>query len=380
MNTKRRIGIDLSFVRPDHKNGGTETYVKNLMHGFETIGVCDDIVYFIHEDIYRDYKKEYPKSKFIIYKGKGNHKLRMIMFQTFMLPKLVKKYGVKLVYEPTYTSGLRLKCDYFVVSNPEDLQFKFYPEYFGKIRWWYINIMMWITFRKSDCVIAFTEYVEKTLHQFYHKLLKGKTKTLYLPIRFILDGAGSEKVDGIDYRYVLSVNALRKNKNLITLLKAFEKIADKVEEKLVFAGIKQDDADSLLQYVETHNLKDKVVFLDFITDIQLKWLFENASVFVTPSLYEGFGMSPVEAMGYGCPTISSMETSLKEVTEGRAIYYEPAKDYNVLADKIEKVLNNKILIDIQANKDAMRKKYEICTVSKDYYDFFRKIIEEKRTQ
>lgn len=374
MVEKNLIGIDLSFVRPDHKNGGTETYVKNLMHGFEELGVSGNIVYFIHKDIYEDYKKEFIKSKFIIYSGKGSHKIRMLLFQTFSIPKLVKNKKIKLVFEPTYTSGLRWKCNYPIVSNPEDLQFKFYPEYFNKIRWIYINLMTWLTFRKSDYVISISKYVDGTLHQFYPKLLKGKTRTLYLPVRYTEKDPIS--VNGINCKFILSVNALRKNKNLITLIKAYEKISDYIDEKLVLVGIKQNDTDDLSTYVKKHNMGNKVIFTGFISDEQLRWLYENASLFVTSSLYEGFGMTPVEAMGYGCPVISSKDTSLYEATKGLAVYYEPTEDENALGKKILDVLNGRLSVDTEKNRRAVREAYDLRVISKEYYDFFTSIIKK----
>ncbi len=366
------IGIDLSFVRPDHKNGGTETFIKNLMHGFERIGVSNQIRYFIHEDVYEEYKREYKKSKFIVYKIKGNHKFRMLYFQTFCLSRLVNKYQIKLVYEPSYASGLRIKTKYKVASNPEDLQHKFYPQYFGKLQRLYINTMVWLTFKKSNKVIAISKYAEGTFHQFYPDMLNGKTETLYLPVRFY--EGNSTKIDGIEGKYILSVNAIRKNKNLITLVKAYERICERIEEKLVLVGVKLDETDALSMYIKEHKLNNKVTFTGYVSDSQLKWLYENASVFVTASLYEGFGMTPVEAMGYGCPVISSKDTSLYEVTKGVAEYYEPTMDDEVLSKTIMDVVSGKRRIDMKKNKILMRETYDIETISRKYFECFNGII------
>ena len=90
-----RIGIDLSFIRPDHKNGGTEAVMKNLIKGFEELKssgkITDDFIYFIHRDIYEDYHKDFPNLVYRIYDTKLPHALRMIKFQTFDLPKLSAK-------------------------------------------------------------------------------------------------------------------------------------------------------------------------------------------------------------------------------------------------------------------------------------------------
>lgn len=376
MMERYNIGIDLSFVRPDHKNGGTETFMKNLMHGFENIGVSDRIVYFIHEDIYKDYSEEFKNSHFLGNTTKGNHKFRMLYFQTFALPRMVKKYQIELVYEPSYVSGLRTKTKYKVVSNPEDLQHKFYPQNFGKLQRLYINLMVWLTFKKSCKVIAISKYAEETFHQFYPRLLIGKTETLYLPVRFY-EGS-SEKVDRINGRFILSVNALRKNKNLITLIKAYENIKDQIEEDLILVGPAIDDSNALSLYIKEHELEDRVRFTGFVTEAQLKWLYENASMFVTTSLYEGFGMTPVEAMGYGCPTISSKNTSLYEVTKGLAVYYEPTMNDTNLSKTMLDVLLGKVDIDTEYNKRVMRETYDLDIISKKYFDAFLEAIQSDK--
>lgn len=364
------IGIDLSFVRPDHKNGGIETYIKNLMHGFEELNYSDEILYFVHEDTFKEYQLEFSRSHFQVYKSILSHKLRMLIFQTLTIPRIVKKYGIKVIFEPTYTSGFLPFSTYTIISNPHDLQHKYYPKNFTWLRRLYINITSFITFFKSKRVIAISEYVQKTLCENYPFILKNKVFTIYNPIRFIEESC---VVDWVDYKYILSVNALRKNKNIITLLKAYKLIKTTINEKLVLVGIKQDDTDDIMSYIKEHNLLDNVVIAPFITDEQLKWLYENASLFVTTSLYEGFGMTPVEAMGYGCPTLSSKDTSLYEVTKGLAEYYEPTQNEQALADKILNILRDRIIIETEKNKKIIRQEYDYRIISQKYYAFFHNI-------
>lgn len=172
------------------------------------------------------------------------------------------------------------------------------------------------------------------------------------------------------FPYILSVNAHRKNKNLITLLKAYRKIADKISQKLVLTGIKINGGENLEEYVKTYGLEDRVIMAGFVPDAQLAWLYEHADLFVTPSLYEGFGMTPVEAMGYGCPVISSKDTSLYEVTKGLAVYYEPSADKNALAETMLAVLEGRVPVNREYNRKTMRKAYDYRHISKLYYNFF----------
>lgn len=363
------IGIDLSFIRPDHKNGGVETYVRNLMSGFEEIGVSGKIVYFIRDEIYEDYRRDFLHSHFCVYQARGKHKAGMLAFQTFGIPRLVRRYKLPVVFFPSYTSGLGPLNGCKVFVNPHDLQHKYYPENFSLFQKIYRNLTYGLSFVKCSHVIAISEYVEKTLYECYPHILHGKVYQIYNPIRFC---ETRERADMADFPYILSVNARRKNKNLITLLKAYRKISDRISQKLVLTGIKMNDGDILEKYVKLHSLENKVVMAGFVSDEQLAWMYEHADLFVTPSLYEGFGMTPVEAMGYGCPVISSKDTSLYEVTKGMAVYYEPSTDENVLAEKMLAVLHGKIQVNQDRNRKAMREAYDYRHISEAYYRFFIK--------
>ncbi len=363
---KFEIGIDLSFIRPDHKNGGTESYIRNLMSGFEEIGVSGNIVYFIRRDIYKEYKKDFPKSSFIVYQTRGRHKSGMLLFQTLGIPRLASRYHLLTVFFPAYASGFLPYRNCRAVVNPHDLQHEYCLDNFSIIQRIYRRLIYGLSLLKCSCAIAISDYTENTMHECYPRILDGKVHRIYNPIRF---SDTCEKVNGIDFPYILSVNALRRNKNLITLLKAYKKIAGSVRQKLVLTGMNADDGKGLENYIKRNRLENKVILAGFVSDAQLAWLYENADLFVTTSLYEGFGMTPVEAMGHGCPVISSKDTSLYEVTKGLAEYYEPSADENALAEAMVSVLDGKVKIDRDRNRRIMREAYDYRMIAEEYYKF-----------
>jgi len=89
----------------------------------------------------------------------------------------------------------------------------------------------------------------------------------------------------------------------------------------------------------------QIIFTDFVLDKELTALYKNASLYVFPSLYEGFGLPPLEAMSHGVPVICSEASCLPEILGDSAIYFNP-QDINDIAEKIKYVLNNK---DVQKN-------------------------------
>lgn len=369
-----KIAVDLSFIRPDHTNGGTESCIKNLIKGWEAAGALKDLVFFIHEDIYQTYGSLFPKCQFAIYHCKGCHKLRTTWFQTLILPKWVDKYQIDLLYYPSYTTGYYLNLSIPVVVNPHDVQFKFYPEYFSKWKRWYLNMGYRHSLKKADAIISISDYVKSTLKEFYGNECRNKIITIYDPIDF-------EKIEetcpkGIKLPYILSVSSVQKHKNMLTLVKAFERIEDQIAHQLVIVGCKGNGMEPIRQYLKDHQLEDRVVFTDYVTDSELSWLYTHADLYVTTSLYEGFGMTPIEAMGRGIKTICSTSTSLPEVTLQLANYYEPAESDSILSETIKRVLSGEG--EKQPDPQLLRNRYDKTLVAKKMLELFEKMLVEER--
>ena len=126
-----------------------------------------------------------------------------------------------------------------------------------------------------------------------------------------------------DRRYVLSLGSLEPRKNLSTLLQAWQRLADRLPSDvwLVLAGAKGNEA--IFRHVPSlDSVPPRVLLAGHVEDRLLPALYSAAECFVYPSLYEGFGMPPLEAMACGCPVVVSRLASLPEVCEDAAAYCE----------------------------------------------------------
>lgn len=143
---------------------------------------------------------------------------------------------------------------------------------------------------------------------------------------------------GIDKNYILFVGTLQPRKNIIKLIEAFSKI-ERENLILVIVGKKGWLYEDILSAPQKFGVLERIKFLDFVEDKDLPSLYQNATCFVLPSLYEGFGLPVLEAMKYGCPVLVSNVSSLPEAGGDAAIYFDP-KDANDIKEKIEKVISN----------------------------------------
>jgi glycosyltransferase involved in cell wall biosynthesis len=138
--------------------------------------------------------------------------------------------------------------------------------------------------------------------------------------------------------FILYLGRLSPTKNVTGLINAYRKIADQIPQKLIIAG----SGDINLLKEQDPGGHGEIEFLGFVTDDKANDLLCNASLFVFPSFYEGFGFPPLEAMARGCPVIVSNTASLPEVCGKAAIYADPY-DINSISKAILRVLQDKDL-------------------------------------
>ena len=149
---------------------------------------------------------------------------------------------------------------------------------------------------------------------------------------------------GLKKPYILYAGGLNPRKNVTELIYAYSKIYRDLPQlqQLIILGGNGKHADQLHQLVESLNLKEDVVFPGFVNSEDLPLFYNGADLFVYPSLYEGFGLPPIEAMACGTPVITSNVSSIPEIVGDAAIQVNP-NDTLQLAESILRVLSHEEL-------------------------------------
>ena len=153
----------------------------------------------------------------------------------------------------------------------------------------------------------------------------------------------------VDYPYVLFVGSEHPRKNLARLLRAFSRLKSQrrfKDLKLLkvgkAGGPEAEFRKHTLQAINELNIPSDVVFTDYVAEEDLPAYYSSAECFILPSLYEGFGLPPLEAMACGCPVIVSNRASLPEVTGEAAVKVDPLRTYSI-ASALEVVLTDERL-------------------------------------
>ena len=218
---------------------------------------------------------------------------------------------------------------------------------------------------KSKAIITISEFVKNDLEHHYPDSV-GKITVTYcaseppVPETAIFPTVLASKfhLQSSTFQFLLHVGSPFPHKNIERLIEAFEiLVTERPELKLVLAGKREHYFEQLQKQIDASPARDNIVVTGFIPDAQLKWLYQNASVYVLPSLSEGFGLPGLEAMAHGCPVVSSNATCLPEVYEDAAHYFDPLSTQD-MAIKINEVLTDESLrSQLIANGHQQLKKY-----------------------
>jgi glycosyltransferase involved in cell wall biosynthesis len=215
------------------------------------------------------------------------------------------------------------------------------PQWLHQLRMALYRFLIWWSHKKSRKIIVPTEYVKNDVAR-YHPFTKDKLSVTLEASEPPL----SVKATGlrnIQKPYLLYVGRAFPHKNLESLIKAFEILSRSHSEvSLVLAGKKEHYYEQLEKFVIDSPVRQKIIFTGFVSDPELKWLYEHALAYTFPSLSEGFGLPGLEAMAHSCPVVSSNATCLPEVYRDAAVYFDPliAED---MAEKIASVIDDKKL-------------------------------------
>ena len=213
--------------------------------------------------------------------------------------------------------------------------------YTWRFRAWY-EFALPILCRRSRLVLTDSEFAKLELMRFFEASAE-KVRVVPLGLEHIVAGAADNAVlsrHGLrPGEYALAVASVSPHKNLGNVVRAMEFVRAPRPLLVLVGGTNRKIFAS-----EILSSGPFIKHLGYVTDAELRALYENAACFVYPSFYEGFGLPPGEAMACGCPTVVSSIPALKEVCGDAALYCDPA-DPKDIAHKISQVIRDKNLRD-----------------------------------
>ena len=362
-----RVGVDLLWVRPG-KNGGTESYIRNLLEGFRQSDTNQVYVLFVSSDNCESFKK-YTGSQFEIVICPVNTScfVKRVIWENIKLKNYVKDQEIDVWFFPVYSRPFA-KGMTPSVTVIHDLQALHFPSYFSWIRNAYFRLAWRKDCKKSTRVVTISDFCRNDIVKNYH-VNPQKVMVIYNPIIAEDDSSNfdsiAKKYNIVSGNYYYTVSSLAKHKNLMTLLHAIKILKAKgYADKLVISGVKVNAESEIFEYIKQNQLEDMIVYTGFISNMERNALYDNCKKFLFPSVFEGFGMPPVEAIIRGIPVLTTKETSLFEVTEGCAEYVNNPYDADEWQAKM-------VDTGIKSNDcSRLKGKYDIFEITTQYQNLF----------
>lgn len=259
-------------------------------------------------------------------------------------PRALKQEGVDVAHTQ-YTTPLRSPCP--LVTTVHDISFRIYPEWFPRKDRVLLNLTVPASMRRARRVITDAESSRRDILRIY-RLPPEKIATIHLaagseyhPMPQRTARAAVNARFGIDRPYVISVGVLQPRKNFALLLEAFARVrrAVPVPHRLVLTGKRGWAYGELARLATRLGISDALIYTDYVADADLPMLYSAADAMAFPSLYEGFGLPPLEAMACGTATLVSDAPAMPEVADAGA-WVLPVMDATAWAEALGVAMTN----------------------------------------
>lgn len=272
------------------------------------------------------------------------------------LPLILNKFNKSntLFHSPSFVSSPLIKLK--TAMTIHDLNHLRFPQFYSKFHKYYYEFIVKPSANKAEIIFTDSEFSKKEILEWL-QCDERKVVVTYCGVDSgFSDEIGEEQLHFVRSKYnlpedyILYVGNLKPHKNVSNLLKAMSVVKSKTT--LLINGKPNEELGNI---IEKCNLNDRVKFIGYIDDADLAPLYKMAKIFIFPSLYEGFGLPPLEAMASGCAVITSNKSSLPEVVGDAAITVDP-NDYNEIGKAIDLLLGDENLRNELISKGYERSK------------------------
>jgi len=270
--------------------------------------------------------------------------VKRVVWLNTVFPILLRQREVGVIYN-TVPEGLVLRDGQArQVITIHDLLPLRYPEHYPKLHY-YFRFMLPMVIRQCNAIVCDSAATREDVIRLFGRprcpmtvVPAGFNSALFHPAD---PGEVTVKTQA---PYFMFVGDMRPYKNVARALSAFAGISERNVKFVVVGNLRTRDSVPLLSLVEQLGIRDRVVFTGYASDDEVAELYRGALALVFPSLWEGFGLPPLEAMASGCPVITSNVASLPEVC-GEAVEYVDPSSVDSIRGAMERIIREPALRD-----------------------------------
>jgi glycosyltransferase involved in cell wall biosynthesis len=371
-----RTAIDARGINL-YKGTGIGTYTENVLKNILEIDKESYFHIYWAGDNYEDFMKHNTK---IIMSSKKHHRF----FEQYYFPDNLKNENIDVFHIPQNGIGISEYTTCKKIVTIHDLIPYMMPETVGK---GYLSKFLRElpkVVELSDAIITVSEWSKKDILKFFpideskvHVTPLAADKK-YMPLDREKCKVELKNKYNITKPFILYIGGFSPRKNVKALLIAFSQVFSKlkIEHQLVIVGATKDDGNYLSKMSSSLDVSSNIIFTGFVPEDDLPNLYNSCEAFVYPSLYEGFGLPPLEAMSCGTPVITSNISSIPEVVGDSGILIDPFSTVSLI-EALELVLNDdKKKQELREKGLARASEYSWRKTAEQTLEVYKKVIEE----
>jgi glycosyltransferase involved in cell wall biosynthesis len=264
----------------------------------------------------------------IVYGPPARHPFLYILWFELTIPKVIKKYHIDIFFSPDHFLSLRAKVPTLLAVH--DINFMHHSEYLPILTAWYYRFFFPKFVKKAAHLVAVSNYTKNDVSS-YFKISGDKIDIVYnasnMPEGELLNTEIQQTRNNYSggKPYFFYIGSLHPRKNIGRMMLAFDKFIDEThaDVKLIIGGKAMWGNKQMEKEYQQIKHKENVIFTGRLDEKEAKLLMGSAWTLLFVSLYEGFGVPILEAMGSGVPVITSNKTSMPEVGGDAACYVNP---------------------------------------------------------
>ena len=341
--------IGVNGLAISDQGSGVDHYIQHLLRALLAIDRTNRYLVWLPPGSGAADGLRAPNLTRIVLSRSAHDPLRQVFWETMLLPAELRRRPVDLFFAPSHTLPPMIPRETVTAVTVHDLCFLRYPR---TKTWRFRAYMRWMVRHAIDnanLVIVDSEHTRRDVLAF------GADADRVVPIHLaaaagVAVPTAPEEIELVRARYrlrdtvVLAVGDIEPRKNLERLVEAVAQVRSRLRRRvqLVLTGKGRRGLGRLHRCIRHHGLDADVVFTGYVPDEELGALYRCAAVCAYPSLYEGFGMPPLEAMLCGTPVVASRATSIPEAVGDAGLLFDPYSPA-AIADAIVEVLTNERL-------------------------------------
>lgn len=358
-----KIAINCAFFQP--QGGGIKEYIQNLVENLSKIDNENEYVLYVLED-YLEYAKENLRCRFRIkpmpFKGKNvvNAIIRSA-FEQFFWRREEKREKWDVFHSPFF-HGPNLKKTPLILTV-HDMRFFRFPKTYTFLRYQFLKYAVKKSIKRAAHVITISQFTKEEIVEAYGSprekitVIHEAINSDHFSEQQLADEEDRKIADKLSNgKFLLTVGHLEPRKNYNRLISAFEKMSSESADKpyLVIVGKKGHNYDDTLRLI---NANDNILYLNFVSQPLLNWLYRNAEFFVFPSFYEGFGFPPLEAATHGTISAVSNLSSIPEICGDAAVYFNPFDENDITRQLCQLYTDSALRSSLKASLETQLNKF-----------------------